>query len=206
MDDAAAGKHRRHPGVRRARLPRVHGNGGARCSSSMRRSSPARRCSRRSVCSPTTRTADKHVHVVLLGQPELRERIAKAPQIDQRMSLRFHVDPLDADDVPPYVDIASRGRPARRADLRRGRAGRRSPSAAPGCRGVINTLATQALFVGAMRGLSVPRRLTGRRRRRRRRMKKKPKISYRELAQPGPMPTAGTTKRRGCRLPVASCR
>ncbi|MGH7691029.1 MAG: ExeA family protein, partial [Gemmatimonadaceae bacterium] len=29
---------------------------------------------------------DKHVHVVLLGQPELRARIVKRPQIDQRVS------------------------------------------------------------------------------------------------------------------------
>ncbi|HUX32731.1 MAG TPA: AAA family ATPase, partial [Gemmatimonadaceae bacterium] len=45
---------------------------------------------------------EKHLHVVLLGQPELRDRIVKRPQIDQRVSLRFHLDPLDADDVREY--------------------------------------------------------------------------------------------------------
>jgi general secretion pathway protein A len=98
-------------------------------------------------------TADKHVHVVLLGQPELRERIARAPQIDQRISLRYHVDPLDADEVPPYVrhrlNVAGAGtRPIFGDDALATLAERGA-----GVPRVINTLATQALFVGAMRGM-----------------------------------------------------
>jgi general secretion pathway protein A len=42
---------------------------------------------------------DKHLHVVLLGQPELRERVRQRPQIDQRVSLRFHVEPMEIEDV-----------------------------------------------------------------------------------------------------------
>ena len=47
---------------------------------------------------------DKHLHVVLLGQPELRDRVRKRPQIDQRVSLRFHVEPMEPDDVRGYVE------------------------------------------------------------------------------------------------------
>ncbi|MES2178583.1 MAG: AAA family ATPase [Gemmatimonadota bacterium] len=97
---------------------------------------------------------DKHLHVILLGQPELRDRIRKRPQIDQRVSLRFHVEPMEADEVRGYVehrltvagwngvriftDDAFTALAARSAGIPRR----------------INTLATQALFVGAMRKLA----------------------------------------------------
>jgi type II secretory pathway predicted ATPase ExeA len=97
---------------------------------------------------------DKHLHVVLLGQPELRDRVRKRPQIDQRVSLRFHVEPMEPDDVRGYVahrlKVAGRAKgeiftPAAMAVLaaRSGGVPRR-----------VNTLATQGLFVGAMRRLS----------------------------------------------------
>ncbi len=97
---------------------------------------------------------DKHLHVVLLGQPELRGRVRKRPQIDQRVSLRFHIDPMETDDVRGYVEHRLRvadwkGTPIFSDDAfvalaeRSGGVPRR-----------INTLATQALFVGAMRQLS----------------------------------------------------
>jgi type II secretory pathway predicted ATPase ExeA len=97
---------------------------------------------------------DKHLHVVLLGQPELRGRVKTRPQIDQRVSLRFHVEPMEAEDVRGYVQhrlgVAGWTGAAPFTDeamatlaLRSGGVPRR-----------INTLATQALFVGAMRTLS----------------------------------------------------
>ena len=97
---------------------------------------------------------EKHLHVVLLGQPELRDRVRKRPQIDQRVSLRFHVEPMEADDVRGYV--------AHRLRV----AGRKNGAVfTPGALTVlaersggvprrVNTLATQGLFVGAMRRLS----------------------------------------------------
>ncbi|HEX8850584.1 MAG TPA: AAA family ATPase [Gemmatimonadaceae bacterium] len=98
-------------------------------------------------------TADKHVHVVLLGQPELRDRIARSPQVDQRISLRYHVDPLDADEVPAYVThrLKVAGMNGRRifGDDALGALAERTN----GVPRMINTLATQALFVGAMRKL-----------------------------------------------------
>jgi general secretion pathway protein A len=96
---------------------------------------------------------DKHLHVVLLGQPELRERIRKHPQIDQRVSLRFHVEPMETDDVRGYVD--------HRLRVAGGDAGRIFSHDAVDTLGKrsggvprrVNTLATQSLFVGAMRAL-----------------------------------------------------
>lgn len=94
---------------------------------------------------------DKHLHVVLLGQPELRDRVRKRPQIDQRVSLRFHVDPMEPEDIAGYVahrlgvagwsgaPMFDEGALAVLAE-RSGGVPRR-----------VNTLATQALFVGAMR-------------------------------------------------------
>ncbi len=97
---------------------------------------------------------DKYLHVVLLGQPELRDRVRKRPQIDQRVSLRFHVEPMDGDDVPGYVmhrlRVAGRtGAPIFSDDALAVLAARSG-----GVPRRVNTLATQALFVGAMRNVS----------------------------------------------------
>jgi general secretion pathway protein A len=96
---------------------------------------------------------DKHLHVVLLGQPELRGRIRKRPQIDQRVSLRFHVEPMEPDDVRGYVEhrlkvAGSNGRTLFADDAITTLAERSA-----GVARRVNTLATQALFVGAMRKL-----------------------------------------------------
>jgi general secretion pathway protein A len=95
---------------------------------------------------------DKYLHVVLLGQPELRDRIVKRPQIDQRVSLRFHLEPLDADDVRAYVvhrlRVAGAAHEIFTAPALVALAARSG-----GVPRVVNNLAMQALFVGAMRGL-----------------------------------------------------
>jgi general secretion pathway protein A len=93
---------------------------------------------------------DKHLHIVLLGQPELRDRVARQPQIDQRVSLRFHLDPLEAGEVPEYVEHRLRIAGAARTifDVAAlARLGERSK----GVPRLVNNLATQALFVAAMR-------------------------------------------------------
>ena len=97
---------------------------------------------------------DKHVHVVLLGQPELRDRVRKRPQIDQRVSLRFHVEPMEPDDVRGYVEHRLRvagwaGEPI----LTDGAFGMLATRSG-GVPRRVNTLATQALFVGGMRRLT----------------------------------------------------
>lgn len=44
-----------------------------------------------------------YLTLILLGQPELRNLVAKLPAIDQRISLRFHLRPLSLDDAHAYI-------------------------------------------------------------------------------------------------------
>jgi general secretion pathway protein A len=96
---------------------------------------------------------DKHLHVVLLGQPELRARVRERPQIDQRVSLRFHVEPMEEADVRGYAEhrlrVAGAKAPIFTDDAHRVLAARSG-----GVPRRVNTLATQALFVAAMRALT----------------------------------------------------
>lgn len=41
--------------------------------------------------------------VILVGQPELRERVARLPAIDQRIGLRFHLRPLSGAESAEYL-------------------------------------------------------------------------------------------------------
>lgn len=94
---------------------------------------------------------DKHVHVVLVGQPELRARIAKQPQTDQRIGLRFHMPPLEADEVPAYVRHRMTVAGANgRAIFEEGALARLAERSG-GVPRLVNNLATQALFVAAAR-------------------------------------------------------
>ena len=96
---------------------------------------------------------DKHLHVVLLGQPELRTHVAKQPQIDQRVSLRYHLTPLDADEVPEYVTHRLKVAGANGHRIFADEASAMLAERSGGVPRLVNNLATQALFVGAMRKL-----------------------------------------------------
>lgn len=41
--------------------------------------------------------------IVLIGQPELRDLIARVPAVDQRISLRYHLKPITGDEIEPYL-------------------------------------------------------------------------------------------------------
>jgi len=41
--------------------------------------------------------------IILIGQPELRPLVARQPALDQRISLRFHLHPLDAADTGAFI-------------------------------------------------------------------------------------------------------
>ena len=41
--------------------------------------------------------------LILIGQPELRERLRRLPQVDQRISLRFHLQALSAEETGSYL-------------------------------------------------------------------------------------------------------
>jgi general secretion pathway protein A len=44
-----------------------------------------------------------YLTIVLVGQPELRTMVAKQPAINQRISLRFHLNPLDLEETGNYL-------------------------------------------------------------------------------------------------------
>ena len=43
------------------------------------------------------------ITIILIGQPELREQVARVAALDQRISLRFHLPNLGIDEVPTYL-------------------------------------------------------------------------------------------------------
>lgn len=49
------------------------------------------------------RAGQSFLTIVLVGQPELRPLVASLPPIDQRVSLRFHLNSLDAEDSRNYI-------------------------------------------------------------------------------------------------------
>jgi type II secretory pathway predicted ATPase ExeA len=40
---------------------------------------------------------------VLIGQPELKDLIRQFKQLDQRIAIRFHLNPLNADETAKYI-------------------------------------------------------------------------------------------------------
>jgi len=44
-----------------------------------------------------------YITIILMGQPELRSVVKNLPQIDQRVSLRYHLNPLSEKDVSGYL-------------------------------------------------------------------------------------------------------
>ena len=44
-----------------------------------------------------------YLTVILVGQPELRDRVAKMPALEQRVSLNFHLNPLSVEESAAYL-------------------------------------------------------------------------------------------------------
>lgn len=43
------------------------------------------------------------VSLILMGQPELRQKVASIPQLKQRLGMRFHLRPLDREECHKYI-------------------------------------------------------------------------------------------------------
>lgn len=89
--------------------------------------------------------------VVLLGQPELSGRIARQPQVAQRVVVRFHLGPMDADEVDAYIGHRTRVAGADRRIVSKRAAGA-VHSETGGVPRLVNLLMANALFVGSGRG------------------------------------------------------
>ena len=86
--------------------------------------------------------------LLLIGQPELKEKIARLPQLQQRIALHYHLTPLDAEETANYIQhrlsVAQASRPLFTPDALR--------AIYDHTRGVprrINTLCDFSLLVGA---------------------------------------------------------
>jgi type II secretory pathway predicted ATPase ExeA len=89
--------------------------------------------------------------VVLLGQPELNDRLARLPQIEQRILVRHHLTPLAEDEVQRYVEHRARvaGAPAKVFSRRACQAIYEETGGVPR---LVNLICSKALFVAADRG------------------------------------------------------
>ena len=95
----------------------------------------------------------KLLQIILLGQPELREQLARPElrQLAQRITARYHLDPLNADESEAYLRhrwaVAGGGRfPFARAAIRR------LHRHAGGVPRLLNVIAERALLAGYARG------------------------------------------------------
>jgi len=95
----------------------------------------------------------KLLQIILLGQPELREQLARPElrQLAQRITARYHLDPLDADESEAYLRhrwaVAGGGSfPFTRAALRS------LHRHAGGVPRLLNVVAERALLAGYARG------------------------------------------------------
>jgi general secretion pathway protein A len=87
---------------------------------------------------------------VLLGQPELSTKIARYPQIAQRIVVRYHLQPMGAEEVEGYIAHRTRiaGSPRRLFTRRASTAVHEETNGIPR---LVNLLCANALFVAAAR-------------------------------------------------------
>lgn len=86
--------------------------------------------------------------LVLVGQPELNDRVRVIPQLDQRIGLRYHLRPFSADETVAYVRFRLQAAGGR-ADLFTKDALQEVFVLSHGVCRVINNLCDLSLFLGA---------------------------------------------------------
>jgi len=86
--------------------------------------------------------------VVLIGQPELRQRIAGIPQLNQRIAVRAHVGPLTAEETATYITMRM-SVATHRADVFTKEAVSAIYELSAGIGRLINALCDRCLFAGA---------------------------------------------------------
>jgi general secretion pathway protein A len=87
--------------------------------------------------------------VVLIGQPELRHRIAGIPQLNQRIAVRAHLGPFTAEETASYI-TARIGAATDRVDVFTKEAVAVIYDQSKGIGRLINALCDQCLFAGAI--------------------------------------------------------
>jgi general secretion pathway protein A len=91
--------------------------------------------------------------VVLIGQPELRHRVAGIPQLNQRIAVRAHLGPFTAEETTSYI-TARMGASTHRSDVFTKEAIAVIYEQSKGVGRLINALCDQCLFAGAVEHVS----------------------------------------------------
>lgn len=86
--------------------------------------------------------------VVLIGQPELRQRVAKIPQLNQRVAMRAHLAPFAAEETTIYI-LSRLGAAGRRGDIFTKEAMELVHELTQGIGRLINALCDACLMAGA---------------------------------------------------------
>ncbi len=87
--------------------------------------------------------------VVLIGQPELRQRVAEIPQLNQRIAVRAHLGPFTAEETTSYI-TARMGAVTHRTDVFTKEALAGIYEQSQGIGRLINALCDRCLFAGAI--------------------------------------------------------
>jgi general secretion pathway protein A len=95
---------------------------------------------------------EKLLHLVLLGQPELKKKIDKVPQLKQRVNVRFHLDPLTEEETEAYIKHRLKVAGCRK-EIFTEESLDKLYAISKGLPRVINNIAQNALFVGATEDL-----------------------------------------------------
>lgn len=91
--------------------------------------------------------------VVLIGQPEVRDRIARIPQLNQRIAVRAHLGPFTIEETKSYI-MARMGAATHRTDVFTKEAMAVIYEQSKGIGRLINALCDQCLFAGAIERIS----------------------------------------------------
>lgn len=87
--------------------------------------------------------------IVLIGQPELRHRVAGIPQLNQRIAVRAHLGPFSAEETTLYIE-SRMGAATDRTDVFSKEAVVAIYEQSKGIGRLINALCDQCLFAGAI--------------------------------------------------------
>ncbi len=92
----------------------------------------------------------KKIQIVLFGQPELKLRVEKMPQIKQRIYLRYHLDPLAESEIGDYINHRLSVAGYKGKMLFDKEAVNEIFNYSKGVPRVVNTVCMNAMFVGAI--------------------------------------------------------
>ncbi len=95
---------------------------------------------------------EKLLHLVLLGQPELKKKIDRVPQLKQRVNIRFHLEPLSEKETQSYIKHRLKIAGCEK-EIFEQKSIEKLYEISNGIPRVINNIAQNALFIGATENL-----------------------------------------------------